>query len=214
MPHERGIEQCRRFQRILLGEVRSQKQSAIFTQRSVGEEVAFDGLESLLEERLRFLMTPVEFLKYVFNLLVDFLFRQRTNASDHAQNAVIARRLERSQDDSLLVGRKNDSGSFNWQVMFSVRGGFDIRYSHFGSGRSDESLIVGLVASSTTACSIRRLRKLIKLGNDSHGGTKSSHFDERKEKGKCRLGTLVLVDLILHQAIETTSRRGVVDRFS
>jgi len=75
MPHERRIEQRRRFQRILLSKVGSQQQPTVFAQWSIGEEVTFDVLKSSLEERLGILVTPVKFFENVSELLIDLLFR-------------------------------------------------------------------------------------------------------------------------------------------
>ena len=121
-------------------------------------------LESPLEEFFRLLVSSVKFFKHESELVVDLRFREGADASDHAQNAVIARRLEWPQDDALLVGRKYDSGSFDWQGMF-INGGLEIPQldASFGGDGNVEGL--GDFCDELS-------------GNDSHRGTQTAYFDE------------------------------------
>jgi hypothetical protein len=50
MPNERGIEERRGFERILVGKVGPDQQPPIFAQRVIGEQVAADALESFQEK--------------------------------------------------------------------------------------------------------------------------------------------------------------------
>ena len=113
MPHERRIEQRRRFERIFLGEVRTKKQLTVFAKRSIREEVVIEVFKPSLEEFLGFLVPPVEFFKHLSELVIDLFFRQHADAPDDTQHTLVAGRLEWSQDDALFVGRENESGSFD-----------------------------------------------------------------------------------------------------
>jgi len=65
----------------------------------------FEVSESSFEVGFGFLMSTVKFLEDMRDELADLHFGQRADTSDNTQHAVVAGRLERSQDDTLAVGR-------------------------------------------------------------------------------------------------------------
>jgi hypothetical protein len=75
--------------------------------------VALDIAKSSFEIRFGFLVTPVKLFEYEIELVIDLFFGQGADAPDDAQHAVIPRWLERSQNDTLFVRGKYDSGSLN-----------------------------------------------------------------------------------------------------
>ena len=116
VPDHRRVEQGRRFQGVFLGEVGADQQAPALADRLVGQQVLADLLEAVQEELAGPLVPLAELPHHALQQALDLRLGEGRDAGDDLLDPVLARRLERPDDDAGVGRLEDDPGAIDVHV--------------------------------------------------------------------------------------------------
>ena len=116
VPDHRRVEQGRRFQCVLLGEVGADQQPPTLADRLVGQQVFADLVEPVQEELAGPLVPLAELPHHLFQLALDLPLGEGRDPGDDPLDPALVRHLERPDDDAGVGRLEDDPGALDVHV--------------------------------------------------------------------------------------------------